>query len=395
MNFNLNQTRRWLGDLFTTISEHNRWAICGCALIFFGAIALYELRKRRIELPNHKETEQNESSKEEKLSQSVVPENTSQKDPIDVFLSSFDEPSGEFIDALATILTVDEEDEIALTKRGEDVESLLASEVPSVGLQEVLFTSPPRGSTNSVIATSPAGQRLRVRDLVQEVQTKTQELNEMDAEFEQKVQEIEQMRSEIEETERRLEKVDELRRTAESERDLMQSQLQKLHLADVQHHNEREEFQQQLRQTRLELQLLKSSSSSDPAAAQKVQAVIEEMRQEQEKAKSEARRLRDTNKSLLQKTVNEQKYRERLLRQISELKDQLKQQGGSLTGVDGTDDLSEPLEEENKQSIWGFNPPSPAALRSRRATDYDNESDSGSGYYTTTTTTTTTSTPPQ
>jgi len=100
------------------------------------------------------------------------------------------------------------------------------------------------------------------------------------------------------------------------------------------------------------------------------------MRLEQEKTKSETRRLRETNKSLLQKTVNEQKYRERLLREIAELKSQISQNSAGNEGDDASEGGRAPDNNFQDESIWGFRPPSPTTWRLGRSTNGLDESDS-------------------
>lgn len=334
----------------------------GAVVCLFAWVAYHEISKRWNKQPNlpgkEKSTHIEEGEKVQEESESHQEE-----DSIEEFLARAEEdPADLLLNTLINILTGEED----LAKPAES--ALLASELPSVGLQDVLIT-PVKGS-RAVISTSPAGQRLRVRDLVLDVQKKSQELREKEMELETKIRDIDTLTSEVDDAERRFEKVDELRKHAESERDLVHTELLKLQHLEAHRQQECEEYRQKIRQLEQKLLLFNSSTSGDLSGVQKT---LDEIRRDQEKAKTETLRLRDTNKVLTQKAAEDKINRERLLKQVDELKKRLKQQPGN----DDLEAYGEPDHAEN--NIWGYKPPSPGTWRTRQTqqTLSDNESDSG------------------
>jgi DNA repair exonuclease SbcCD ATPase subunit len=204
-------------------------------------------------------------------------------------LDTLEEADDELVDSYTKLLIGEEDDvetKVPVKRRRKYVSSVIFFE-PS---QEIIVTPP----ANRRYKT----QRIKVQDLVSDVRAKAKELHNLDSELKRKTEEIENLRGEVDDHEKRLDKIDGLRKMAESERDLMQAQLTKLHTAEAQFIRERDVLQQQIRQHKQELELLHASKSDD---SHKIQTLLSEIRLEQEKAKSEARRLRETNKSLMQK----------------------------------------------------------------------------------------------
>jgi len=132
----------------------------------------------------------------------------------------------------------------------------------------------------------------------------------------------------------------------------MSGHLQRYQQVEMKYKQEKEDTANQLRQAKLEMQIL--TSNSDPASIQKAQTAINEMKKEQEEAKKEVQRLRETNKSLLQRNTAEQRSRDRLHKQIADLKHQLAEKG--IQVPDDDEDIEETREADK---IWGFQPPSP------------------------------------
>jgi len=187
-----------------------------------------------------------------------------------------------------------------------------------------------------------------VKFLFQRIRTHTQELNESEARVAQRRREIEEQKREMESLQERLQAEQTLRIQAEKESSLIQLELEQLQRKLRKHNNETTQLQQKLKETQIEHELRKASTSPDQAqSAQKIQELVDTLRKDHQTSKAELKQLRETNRALLQNSAHAQTQREQLINQIAELKKKIKERKLIAYQLG--------LEIRSEQELYGFN----------------------------------------
>eukprot|EP01125_Pyxidicula_operculata_P011889 TRINITY_DN388_c6_g1_i1.p1 TRINITY_DN388_c6_g1~~TRINITY_DN388_c6_g1_i1.p1 ORF type:complete len:455 (-),score=140.01 TRINITY_DN388_c6_g1_i1:167-1531(-) len=197
---------------------------------------------------------------------------------------------------------------------------IMANEMPICGLKEVFISSP--SSKGHVLSNSPAGQRYRVRDLISEIESKKEQIKLLEQELRNIDIELHTKMTEISFLQKQLTAEKELRSQAEKKSDLMQVELHRLHRLSSAHNIEKDSLQKRYNQLKNELELVKSDKPHSEST-KLIQSLFGEMKKEYEMTKTEAVKLRETNKILQQKNAHEKQQREHLLREINLLKKSL------------------------------------------------------------------------
>jgi len=184
------------------------------------------------------------------------------------------------------------------------------------------------------------------------MQTKKQELREIDQIISRRMQEIEDQKEDSEGFQQRLQAEEQLRKEAEHKSSMIQIQLERLQRKLSKHDLECQKLHQKLREIHLELELRRASASPDQGeSAKKIQELVATLRTEHQRTKEEMLQLRDTNKNLLHKSVHEQNQKELLLKQIIDLKKQFKELKAAASKViesEDSGDFSDPAPSDSR-----------------------------------------------
>jgi len=217
------------------------------------------------------------------------------------------------------------------------------------------------------LANSPASQRYRLRDLVNEVQTKSEQLRQADMVLQQYISEINKHKEEIQLLQNQLDAEEQLRIQAEAKSSLMQNELERLHRVKSEHNNEREDLLQRIRQIKIELELIDASRSDSDESTKKVQRMVSEMQADHTQTKEEVTHLRETNKSLVKKIAHERQRKEQLLREITDLRAHVSELTPKMVSI-VDDDNDYFVNGYDRNNVTGFSLPSAMHWRRQQMT---------------------------
>jgi len=193
--------------------------------------------------------------------------------------------------------------------------AVLSAPVPASGIKEVFLSSDNSRKFGS--------STYKLKDLISEVQLKSDRIREVEMVLLQQSLERNRLRDDINLLKNQLEAEEQLRIQAESKSSLMHKELERLHKVNSEHNIEREDVKQKIKQIRMEIELIDASRSDSDDSLPKVQKVVAEIQADHSRTKKEVVNLKETNKKLTQRIAHERQRRDQLLRELSDYKQQL------------------------------------------------------------------------
>jgi predicted nucleic acid-binding Zn-ribbon protein len=196
-------------------------------------------------------------------------------------------------------------------------EETLASVVPSLGLKDVYMTPNQKRRTAPMSPkqkqlSSP--NRVRIRDLVTELEGKSSLLREAEAAIERQALVIKRISDNFEELTERYKTEQRFRVEAEQHGRLMEEQLDRLQMLLAEQQQLRDALQGELRAAQTRTQLV----TQDEGAQRSLQ-IFEDLRAQQVQAQEEIVRLKQAYARVTSEKMQEKSFREVSQRQISEL----------------------------------------------------------------------------
>jgi len=229
----------------------------------------------------------------------------------------------------------DAEDEFPVSRKGHDPQkSPRTNPTPRKG-QENLHQMP----------SIAAGFKLPAYHVIMKLRKTNQQIREIEQLINRRKQDIEEQKMDKNVLEKRLQAEEQLRKEAEHKSSMIQIELERLQRKLSKHNVECLNLQQTLTAYNIDLELRRASMDAGDESAKKVQKLVSTLRDEHQLTKSEMLQLRDTNKTLLHKSAHDLNQRDQLLRQITDLKKQVKELKAASKAIES--DQYEQLSDHN------------------------------------------------
>jgi hypothetical protein len=194
-------------------------------------------------------------------------------------------------------------------------ESTLSSEVPSLGLRDV-YISPSKNPVS--YGKDPASpNRVRVRDLLAEYESKSAMLREAEATIERQAVVIKRNNDNFEELTQRFKTEQRFRIEAEHQSRLMEEQLEKLQGMLDEQQNVKAAIENELKAANLRSELVTSAASGDES--QRALQIFDELRKQQLSVQEEVARIRQLYERVTSEKMQEKGYKEVYMRQVTQL----------------------------------------------------------------------------
>jgi len=198
--------------------------------------------------------------------------------------------------------------------------------------------STPRKGQENLLQIQIVQNKLPAYHMIRKLQTTVQELREIEQLINRRKQDIKEQKMDNNVLQQRLQAEEQLRKEAEYKSSMIQIELERLQRKLSKHNVECLNLKQTLTAYNIDLELRRASMDAGDESAKKVQKLVSTLRDEHQRTKSEMLQLRDTNKTLLHKSAHDLNQRDQLLRQITDLKKQIKELKAASKAIESDQD---------------------------------------------------------